>query len=254
MSKIMVNRKVIEKLPRLLISGHNNGGVIYIKDSKTLIKLFDPLASFLTEKERNATFLSVTDISCPKPMDILYDENGFAGYTERYIKRAKTFKSEINKPRITLEQKFQIITDIYKPLSQLNNRNIYLGDIHLDNFIFNNEGGYLIDLDDVRFKGLDDFKFMEYYCIKKNNKCPSIKVASSYTDNAKAVICFLSLIYNENFEEIARAEGLDEIMERIFCYASNNIDLLNLLKKVFYQPTEQISDLDKQLIKTIKSR
>lgn len=86
-----------------------------------------------------------------------------------YIKNAKTFR-EASGAHIDEDLKLKAICDVYEAFKYLHSRNIYLGDVHSDNFLISSDGsGYIIDLDYMRFLG-DKYKFQQCYLIRPNNK------------------------------------------------------------------------------------
>lgn len=232
MAVININSQDLKKLKHLKINGHNNGGNIYIYNDELLYKIFHDRYIFINERERNVDFLSKHNIpNCATPINKIILNGDFYGYSEKYIPNASTFKKGINANNLSLKAKLEIIRDIYIPLKYLHSKGIYLGDIHLDNFIYNNTNGFLIDLDDVRFKG-DEYKFKEYYNLKKTSTSPAIIVENNNTDNIKATICALSFIYGINIEEYVKnndIESLKKIINQLsLCKSTKNYIFDNL--------------------------
>lgn len=207
---INITRKELEKLPVISASGHNNGGTIYIKDDETLYKVFHNSYFFIDEKERNADFLIRATLSCPKPIDKIYIDGEFYGYSEPYIKNAKSFLAAIKENNNDIDKE-TIISDVFRQLQELHQYEVYLGDVHLDNFIFDESHGYIIDLDDIRFKDIDNFKFTEFYLLRNNKNSNMQKMANERSDIMKTFICCLSFYYNTDLESLVISEGVDSL-------------------------------------------
>lgn len=132
-----------------------------------------------------------------------------------YIKNSKTFREAIG-GHVDEELKIKAICDVYEALKYLHNRNIYLGDVHSDNFLISSDGdGYIIDLDYMRFPG-DEYKFQQCYLIKPNNKAYKINVASTYTDNIKVMLSCLSLLIDIDLERFISKKTSDINLEEIY--------------------------------------
>ena len=134
-----------------------------------------------------------------------------------FISGCRTFKDAIGDEKISHDTRVKAINGVYSKLKQLHKCDIFVGDMHSRNVIFNNDDGFIIDLDEVRFKGEDDFKFEELYQLKFDENSPQIKVASAYTDNIKAMVSCLSLLYGVDFEELVHDKVLriDELRDTI---------------------------------------
>ena len=114
-----------------------------------------------------------------------------------YIKNSMTFREALTH-KIPEEQKKKAIQDIFEALKTLHNYDITLGDIHLDNFLINQTGGTLIDLDYMRFKG-DEFKFQACYDVTFGHK--KYTSSSKYSDSIKTAIVSISLLIGIDLEE-----------------------------------------------------
>ena len=215
MAVINISLDDLKKLKCLKTSGHNNGGKLHIYNDELLYKIFYDRNFFIDEKERNVDFLSKLSIpNCTPPIDKILIDGKFYGYSLKYIKCAQTFKEGINNVSLSLKRKLEIIKDIYIPLKYLHAKELYLGDVHLDNFIYDNQKGYLIDLDDVRFK-YDDFKFKTYYNLRETQFSPLIVAENANTDNIKTTICSLSFIYGINIEEYIKNNSIESLCQII---------------------------------------
>ncbi len=200
---------------KLSDSTHNNGGNVYVLDD-LLYKIFKEFYSYQSEIERNTDFQIRESIpNTPKIFDKIYVDGKFSGYVMEYIKNAKTFREAIG-GHVDEELKIKAICDVYEALKFLHSRNIYLGDVHSDNFLISSDGdGYIIDLDYMRFPG-DEYKFQQCYLIKPNNKAYKINVASIYTDNIKVMLSCLSLLIGIDLERFISKKASDINLEEIY--------------------------------------
>ena len=198
-----IEKKDLNTLPLLTIpvDTHNNGGNLYIANEKPIYKTFRDLYAFQEEIERNITFQINHPIpNTPRIYDKLFKEETFFGYSMEYIQNAKTFRKAINS-HIHPEAKQKACQNIYTALKFLHQNSIFLGDIHLDNFLITPTGdGYITDLDYMRFPG-DEYKFPQCYLICPNSGTNKINIASKYTDNIKVMISCLSLWLGIDLEQ-----------------------------------------------------
>lgn len=214
---INITKEELQQLPVLKLSDstHNNGGSVYVLND-CLYKIFKEFYSYQIEIERNTDFQIDESIpNVPKIYDKIYVDGKFSGYIMEYIKNSLTFRSAIGKD-IDTEIKFKAISDVYEALKYLHKKNIYLGDVHSDNFLISSDGlGYIIDLDYMRFPG-DEYKFEQCYLIKPNNNSYKINVASQYTDNIKVMISCLSLLIGVDLENFISKKTSDIDLEEIY--------------------------------------
>lgn len=200
----------------LLVNEPTNGGSVFLENG-ILYKFFEDNRCFIEEKERNVLFFKENPMFSPKIGITFYNGTDFLGYSMEYIPGCKTFKDAIGDGEITHDIRVKAINGVYSKLKLLHKCDILVGDMHSRNVIFNNNDGYIVDLDEVRFKGEDDFKFEEFYQLKFSEDSPQIKVASAYTDNIKAMISCLSLLYGVDFEDLIHDKVLriDELRDAI---------------------------------------
>lgn len=214
---INITKEELQQLSILKLSDttHNNGGNVFVLDN-VLYKIFKEFYSYQSEIERNTDFQIKENIpNTPKIFDKIYVDGKFSGYVLEYIKNSKTFREAIGK-NIEEGLKLKAICDVYKGLKYLHKRNIYLGDVHSDNFLISNDGnGYIIDLDYMRFPG-DEYKFQQCYLIKPNNKAYKINIASIYTDNIKVMLSCLSLLIGVDLERFISKRTSDINLEEIY--------------------------------------
>ena len=201
--------------------------------------------SFISEKERNINFLIKNKVpNSPNIFGKLYDKSTFCGYEMEYIPNALSFRQAISED-IPMDKKIQAVKDIYEAMKFLHVHNIYIGDIHLDNMLITDNGGYLVDLEEVRFPG-DEFKFKQYYLVRPNSKEFKINVPSRYTDNVKLMICSLSLLLGKDLETYVDRMGHDINLEELYhnvVLPLNNEDLSSYFEELMKGKfTEYFSD------------
>lgn len=193
-----------------------NGGNLYLEDG-ILYKFFEDNRSFIDEKERNVLYFKNNPLFSPKIGITFYEGTEFLGFSQEFIPGCKTFKDAIGDESISYDNKVSAINGVFSKMRTLHENGVLVGDMHSRNIIFNASDGYIVDLDEVRFKGVDDFKFEELYQLKIDENSPHIKVANEYTDNVKATVSALSLLYGVDFEELIHDKILrvDELKDAI---------------------------------------
>lgn len=213
-----ITESELKNLPLLNLSTgtHNNGGSIYKANDNIIYKVFRDASSFQGEVERNTTFQMENPIpNTPKIYDKILMDDRFVGYSMEYIQDSMTFRSAIGKG-LDLQIKLNAIQDVYGALKFLHKNNIFLGDIHSDNFLVSlGANGYIIDLDYMRFPG-DEYKFQQCYLIKPSNNSYKINVASKYTDNVKVMISCLSLLLDIDLETFISPQTHDINIEELY--------------------------------------
>ncbi len=183
------------------IDDSSNGGKLYLEDG-ILYKFYEDNRSFIEEKERNVLFFKKHPLFSPKIGITFYEGDYFLGFSQEFIPNSRTFKDAIGDESINDSIKRNAVSGVFRKMRMLHEYGVFVGDMHSRNIIFNENDGYIIDLDEVKFKGVDDFKFQELYQIQVDGESPRIKVASEYTDNVKATVSALSLLYGFDFEEL----------------------------------------------------
>lgn len=180
--------------------------------------------------ERNINFLKGLPFLTPKIISSFYDENcNFIGYSQKLIKSAKTFNDGINDDEISFEQKYRFICDVFKHLRYLHSNGCFIGDIHLRNLLYDEKNGYIVDLDDIRFSKEDNLPLSEYYYITDGDE---VIVSSKFTDNMKATISALSLLYGFDFEEIVMMNSLNVFFNYLELFIGDR-NLLNDIINIF---------------------
>ncbi len=208
--------------------GTNSSANLYLIDG-LLYKVFYDNA-FIVEKMRNLTFLIKEKPIKPNAIDLLESDGELVGYIQEFIPCAKTFKEGIDDSNYEL--KYKAVLDVFKSIKKIHSLGYVIGDVHSKNFIYNYDGGYLIDLDEIRIPEEDDWKFRDYYLVKKNNRTPNIKKESFYTDNVKATISSLSLLLGFDLEEVVRDESL-ETLKIYIDWLINDDELKNQIFEIF---------------------
>lgn len=251
-----LSKEKYQELSKLFIpQGMHNSDQLYIQDGK-IYKIFNS-TDYIDEKERNIEFLIKNPIV---HTSVIYDkiliDNQFAGYVMDYIPNAHTFREALHQD-LTDEQKIAAILDVYETLGVLHSENIFLGDIHSDNFMIDSDGrGFVIDLEEIRFPG-DEFKFKQCYLIKPNHASNKINIPSKYTDNVKLMISSLSLLLNQDLEEYIsptlHSINLEQIYSEVIL-PLNNPSLNEYFEKLMMKQDvpyfgEYLEDLQQKLIK-----
>jgi serine/threonine protein kinase len=228
---VKIKKEDLQKLTILKgdANHHNNNGTIYL-DGNIIYKLVDAKYFFPDETRRNIDY----QINNPLPhTPIIYDElfidEEFSGYIMEYIKDSMSFRQALT-ANLPEEVKRKAILDIFETLKELHKNNITLGDVHLDNFLITKDGGYVIDLDYMRFPG-DEFKFQTCYDITKGNT--KYTRSSKYSDSIKVLIVALSLLLGIDLE--ARLLKNNEInLEELYqiVLETNNKELIEYFNKI----------------------
>lgn len=207
----MVDFTKFEKMKK-----ETNGGDIFI-DGNILYKSFLNNTCFIDEKERNVLILKEKRFFPPYIVDVFYEDGEFVAYSQEYIEGAQSFKEAISSDRFSNDVKLKAIYNIFRKLKILHKSGFLIGDVHSENFIFNEDGGYIIDLDELRIPGKDDYAFMEYYSIKFSERGPHLIKPSVRTDIMKATISALSLLYGVDLEEIAKEYDIERVKSYLGC-------------------------------------
>ena len=219
-------------------SRQNTGSNLFLIDG-VLYKVFCD-TSFQAEKERNIEYLISRRPVKPYVLDKIVGTNELIGYTQEFIPLAKTFKDGIDSP--DYDKKFKAILDVFKSIKKIHDGGFIIGDVHAKNFIYNDDGGYLIDLDEMRDPKTDDWKFRDYYLVKNHENSSPIRAENKYTDIVKATIASLSMLLRFDLEESVKDESLDSIKPYIDWLISDS-SVKNQLFDMFDCP-DQIVYLD----------
>jgi len=243
----MVDFTKLEKMTKV-----TNGGDIFI-DGKILYKSFLDNPCFIEEKERNVLILKEKRFFPPYIVDIFYEDGEFVAYSQEYIEGAQSFKEAINSNRFSSDVKLKAIYDVFQKLKILHKSGFLIGDVHSENFIFNGNGGYIIDLDELRIPGKDDYAFMEYYSIKFSDKEPHLIKPSVRLDIMKATISALSLLYGFDFEEIAKDYDIERVKSYLGCFIEDK-DFKNKVFHIFDKNSSEIIYFDDILRESLELR
>ena len=209
----MINTKFV---PFSLPDEVRSTDYMYINKGK-LHKYFSDFSAFEKEKERNIDFLMFNNVPhTPIIRKKLYNrKREFIGYVMDYIPNSMTFRQAIAKD-IDFSKKESAIKDVYNTLKILHKYNLFLGDIHSDNFLIDEDGnGYIIDLEEMRGVG-DEFKFKSLYLVKPNTDSFMINISSSYTDNVKLMISSISLLYDIDLEQYIQPKTHYMDLEKLY--------------------------------------
>lgn len=210
MKEIYITQEELDMLYPMCATGFNNGGTLYYKSETELYKIFNA-KDFITEKERNVDFLIDKDIEhtmLPRKKIIL--DGAFSGYSLKNFPNSKTFREET---KLDYIDRLKIVRDIYSALREIHKLDLFLGDVHRDNFLYNENSidGVIIDFEEIRFKG-DELKFRSYYKIRKSENTPYILKENQNIDNIKTIAACLSFIYGVNLEQFLVVNSVDVLI------------------------------------------
>lgn len=219
----------LRKFKKYLVGGDtfNNGGIIYKYSDDILYKIVYEYV-FCDEIERNVD-LQIREhiLNTPFIYDKIYIDGYFSGYSMEYLRDCFTFRRAVYLS-VDFDSCVKVIHDVYDVIRYLHDRDILIGDINMDNFLISNKGdGYVIDLDYMVFSG-DEYKFDDLYYVKLNNDSDKICIDDKRTDNIKAMICGLSIIFGIDLEKRFIINSIID-MENVYNeYVKNlNIECLN---------------------------
>ena len=142
----------------------------------------------------------------------------------KYLKDFKTFKDSLADNNLDIKDKEQIIKNIFQAIKRLHRLGVFLEDIQLENFMYFQNEGIVIDLDDIHFSFEEDKTRAKYYLKGIKNKNPF------YLDNLKVVISSLSLLMGINIEEMVKDNDFNTILhslnlpEEVLLYLQTIID------------------------------
>ena len=170
-------------------------------DKESVCKFFDDFKCN-DERVRNIQFFRENPMFSPIINYTYSSGNYLLGYNMEYIPGGITFKDAVGDESYTHEDKVKAINGVFSKLKLLHKCDILVGDMHAQNLMFNPQDGYILDLDEVRFKDEDDYKFDVAYQLRMDDESPIMEIDSFYTDNVKATVCALSLLYGVDFEDV----------------------------------------------------
>ena len=135
MNQINITEDKINKLEDLPITGFNSGGYLKIKDEETIYKFYYKDSFYTPTREKNIDhLLKYEPISeTGYPITKIYVNNIFSGFSMPYFQNAKTLSLTVKSNRLSIDEKIDTISNMYKQLKALHNRKAVLGDIHMDN-------------------------------------------------------------------------------------------------------------------------
>lgn len=193
---------------QLQSNSFQTGGTIYHYNDM----LYKILSEYFFKDEimRNVDFQIENHIpNSPYIYEKIFLHGNFYGYSMEYLENAITFR-EASKYCFDIDKCLGIVHDIYTGVRFLHDRDILLGDVHMDNLMVDDKGhGYLIDLDHMLFPG-DDYKFNTLYSLKYSHDGYRNIKSSKKTDNIKVMLCCLSLMFGVDIEnEMISSYGID---------------------------------------------
>lgn len=211
MKPLLLTKEEFQKLTRYSSNSLQASSFFYSYDDEHLIKKFIVLPS--NEKTRNITYL----INCNYPNyigpeQLCYVDGVLIGYVIPKLTNFHTFRHYINKEKeesITLEERLNIISDLFTHLRAVHQDGKLIGDIHLDNLLYKTnefsqcaiKQGLVCDLDDYFWIGKDKRCRQLYKLVPRYGYEDMIITPTIAADNIKATICSLSLLYHQDFEQ-----------------------------------------------------
>lgn len=154
-----------------------------------------------------------------EPLDGFFINGDYKGIVVNYFNDAVTFSEA---KHFCINEKIKACIDISRQLSRLHDYGLCFNDVHCGNFLIDKEGGHLIDFDEI-----DYFDFYDH-CYKYSlTNCDGNEFLSSVqVDMYKALICYLSLFYNINFEEKLKVSSVIDITRISFLFENTSISYL----------------------------
>jgi len=219
----------------LINDGTNTSADLYLINGELYKVFLDDF--FNCEKERNINYLINHKPIKPNALKILESDDTVIGYTQEFIPNAITFKQGIEDDNYEL--KYKAVLDVFKSIKEIHKCGFIIGDVHSRNFIYNENGGYLIDLDEMRLPRIDDLKFRDYYLVRRSNEGKLINIENRYTDIVKATISALSLLIGFDLEDTAKDESLESIKYYLDWLIKDN-NIRNQIYRIFDNPKELV--------------
>lgn len=249
MKPLLLTREEFKTLKRYLSEGMQTSSSFYSYDEETLIKKF--IIAPTNVNIRNISYL----VNCHYPNYIgpkrlCYVDGAFIGYVVPKLTNFHTFQHYIDKEdedTISLEEKLNIISDLFEHLRAVHQDRKLIGDIHMDNVLYKTNSfptyeikqGLVCDLDDYFWIGEDKRCRQLYKLVPRYGYEDMIITPTIAADNIKATICALSLLYHKDFEQfVFNPCPEEESYQSIYV-------LLQELKKIivdetFYDEVEKI--------------
>lgn len=249
MKPLLLTEEEFQKLTHYVSKGMQESSFFYSYDEEHLIKEIMTLPS--NKIERNITYL--TNCNYPNyvgPKQLCYVDGILVGYIIPKLTNFHTYQHYINKEdenSISIEDRLNIISDLFTHLRAVHQDGKLIGDIHLDNLLYKTnefsecdiKQGLVCDLDDYFWIGEDRHCRQFYKLVPRYGYEDMIITPTIAADNIKATICALSLLYHQDFERhVYNPCPEEEVYQSIYI-------LLKELKKViadesFYDEVEKI--------------
>lgn len=137
-----------------------------------------------------------------QPIDKLFVDDEISGVVMHYFDKSVSFRDAYSFP---LDLKIRACLDIDNQLKTLHKYGVCFNDVHIDNFLIDEESGHLVDFESVTFLD-EDYSLVRYYLRYDEEKGFDV---SKNGDNYKALISYFSLIYGIDIEELF---GKDRIL------------------------------------------
>lgn len=172
------------------------------------------------------------------PIDEFFINGSFNGVVINYFKDAVPFSKVSN---FSIEEKVKACNDISRQLDELHNYDMCFNDIQCDNLLIDKDGGHLIDFDSSTFIGSTEYSCR--YRLRYNNN----DVLSSFkADSYKALICYLSIFYNMDFEKMLKDNGVLSVLDVSYLFENTSIENIvsDITKYIFNDNKELLPNME----------
>ena len=136
-----------------------------------------------------------------QPIDKLFVDGVISGVVMYYFDKSVSFRDAYSFP---LDLKIRACLDIDNQLKTLHKYGVCFNDVHIDNFLIDEESGHLVDFESATFLD-EDSSLVRYYLRYDEEKGFDV---SKNGDNYKALISYFSLIYGIDIEELFEKDGI----------------------------------------------
>lgn len=197
------------KLTKKITTGRSAN--IYLTDDGKIFKMFTS-TSFTYIKDREETLKELRNLDIKevvKPKRLVYYNGVFVGYLMDYLPNGKSL-SELEKEKLSFEDKISKIRSIEIVMQKLHEKNIYVCDLNPDNIFFDTDGN-------VNFIDCDSF------VTKKNvintsvdNKFidPFNKVVNEKTDLYAFAVTILELLLGVDIDKDYKYGDIEKIYSK----------------------------------------
>lgn len=175
----------------------SSGNLYKDKNRDIVLKIFRNKYMLNNRKVIIEKLLSITYVeNSGYPVDLLYLDGNFCGYVSKYFADSFMFDSkEIE--MFSFREKIKAIFDVDSQLKVLHDNDIIFHDMNSSNLLIDNNGGHIIDFEDVRYKGLCG-RFLSKYLLEYDGREIFF---SKKEDQLKLLVSIFSLLFDYDLEE-----------------------------------------------------